>query len=107
MTSSSQSYPQAFAPKGRLTITEAPAAKARASKRVLVGNRIYLYAALGILLGVLSGAGFAYFSRIHAWLDWKIDTVHAKTVSAGDVTRETKNLGAAAVHSQPAVSPQN
>jgi hypothetical protein len=107
MTSSSQSYPQAFAPKGRLTITEAPAAKARPSKRVLVGNRIYVYAALGTLLGVLLGAGIAYFPRIHSWPGLKIDTVHAKTVAASDVPHETKSLNASAAHPEPTTAPQN
>ena len=107
MVSTSQSYPQAFAPKGRLTITEAPVAKAPGPKRVLVGNSIYLYAALGILLGILLGAGIAYFPRMHSWPGWKIDAVHDKTVAASDATHETKGLNASAAHPGPAVSPHN
>jgi hypothetical protein len=106
MTSSSQSYPQAFAPKSRLTITEAPVAKAT-PKRVLGGNRIYLYAALGTLLGVLVGAGVAYVPRIHSWPGLKIDTVHAKTIASSDATHQTKNLGASAARPEAATSPQN
>jgi hypothetical protein len=107
MTSSSQSYPQAFAPKGRLTITEAPVAKDRVRKRVLVGNRVFLYAALGTLLGVLLGAGIAYFPRIHNWPGWKIDTVHAKTIATGEATHEMKSLSASTARPEPATSPQN
>ncbi len=107
MMSTSQSYPQAFAPRKRLTITEAPFAKARSPERELVGNRIYVYAALGTLLGILFGAGVAYLPRIHSWPGLKMDTVHAKTIAAGDVTHETKSLGPAAAHAQPEVAPQN
>ncbi len=107
MTSSSQSYPQAFAPRKRLTITEAPVTKARTAKRVLVGNRIYLYIALGTLFGILFGAGVAYFPRIHGWPVWKVDTVHARTIAARDVPRDTKNLSASTAPSQPPASPQN
>ncbi|HUH62573.1 MAG TPA: hypothetical protein VLZ50_06230 [Terracidiphilus sp.] len=90
-----------------MTITEAPVAKARTQKRALVGNSIFLYAALGTLLGVLLGAGIAYAPRIHNWPGLKIDSVHAKTIAAGDVSRETKDLSAATAHSQPATLPQN
>lgn len=107
MSSSSQSYPQAFAPQIRLTITEAPVVKIPVPKRVLGGNGIFLYAALGTLLGLSLGAGVAYFPRIHAWPGWKIATVHAKTIAAGDATRETKSLSASSAHPEPATSPQN
>lgn len=106
MTSSSQSCPQALAPKGRLTITEAPAARASDPRPALVGNRIYLYIALGALLGVLLAVGIAYAPRFHSWPVWKVDAVHAKTIAARDVSHETKSLSAAA-NTQPEASPQN
>jgi len=107
MSSTSQSYPQAFTPPSRLTITEAPVAEASAPKRVLGGNGIFLYAALGTLLGVLFGAGIAYVPRIHNLPGLKIDTVHAKTIAAGDGTHDTKSLSASSAHPEMEASPQN
>ena len=87
----------------RLTITEV---KVRPGP-VLGGNKIYLYAALGTVFGILLAIGLAMFPRIHVWPGLKTDTVHAKTIAQGDLTRETKNLGASTGQPQHVVSPQN
>ncbi|MGB6688795.1 MAG: hypothetical protein WBE76_13245 [Terracidiphilus sp.] len=87
----------------RLTITEVKVKQAR----ILDGNKIYLYAALGMVFGILFAVGVAMVPRIHGWPGLKIDTVHAKTIAEGNLTRETKNLSASTGQSQHVASPQN
>jgi hypothetical protein len=102
MTPTSKSSSQASA-SARLTITEVKVRRAR----VLDGNKIYIYAALGAVFGILFAVGVAIFPRMHGLPGLKIDTVHAKTIAQGDLTRETKNLSASAVGTPHAVSPRN
>ena len=102
MTSTTQNCAQTLA-STRLTITEVKVKQTR----ILGGNKIYIYAALGTVLGILFAVGLAILPRIHGWPGLKIDTVHAKTIAQGDLTRETKNLGASTGEAQHVVSPQN
>lgn len=87
----------------RLTITEV---KVKPGP-VLGGNKIYIYAALGAVFGILLAMSVAIFPRIHGWPGLKIDTVHAKTIAQGDSTHETRNLSASTGQPQHVVSPQN
>jgi hypothetical protein len=102
MTSASQICSQASA-SARLTITEVKVKRAR----IIDGNKIYAFAALGTVFGILFAIGVAMFPRVHGWPGIKIETVHAKTIAQGDLTRETKNLSASASGTQHSVSPQN
>jgi hypothetical protein len=56
----SQSYPQAAVPTIRLTITEA----ITKPTCVLGKSRLYVYAALGTVLGIVLGAGIVAGSHI-------------------------------------------
>jgi hypothetical protein len=102
MTPASQNSSQPLS-SARLTITEVKVRRAR----IIDGTRVYIYAALGAAFGILFAVGVAIFPRVHGWPGLKIETVHAKTIAQGDLTRETKTLSASAAGTPHAVSPQN